>query len=259
MSGLLMGAVHGLKLPRSQRDVLIAMADHADDFGGQVFPSVSHIAWKTDYDRRTVQRAKRDLESLGVLVEVAPASRHRPVEYRIDLSKAPKKPLYRRPPAESRGDILSPLPNLGATFDESRGDIAVPPEPSLEPPSSSSDEEEEMCLVPSTVEEVFEYWRTQTGRNGKTKLTPERRRAVRDRLKQHYTVDDIKQAIDGCAASEWHVENRHTDLELICRKGKNVERFQMMATSPSKQDRNAKRQAERMSALRELRGEAPDG
>ena len=101
------------------------------------------------------------------------------------------------------------------------------------------------------VAEVFGYWLEATGRGSLTKLTTNRRKAVAARLKEGYTADDLRQAIDGCAGSAFHQgqndrQTKYDDLELICRDGERVEQFQRLATGEarglvSKQDSNAMR------------------
>jgi hypothetical protein len=77
--------------------------------------------------------------------------------------------------------------------------------------------------------EVFGYWQ-RTLSKSKAKFTPERRAKVRARLREGYTVEQIKRAIDGVASSPFHRgENTHhreyTDLTLICQTGSKLEGF----------------------------------
>ena len=73
--------------------------------------------------------------------------------------------------------------------------------------------------------EVFEHWKFVFKKNAATKLDDKRKTKIVARLKDGYTVDQIKQAINGCAASEYHVQNHHTDIELICRDAVHTDRF----------------------------------
>ena len=73
--------------------------------------------------------------------------------------------------------------------------------------------------------EVFEHWKFVFKKNSATKLDDKRKTKIVARLKDGYTVDQIKQAIDGCAASEYHVQNHHTDIELICRDVVKIDKF----------------------------------
>lgn len=95
--------------------------------------------------------------------------------------------------------------------------------------SSSSTTVTESDFLVVSVREVFEYWRTRT-KHLQAKLTPERDDRIRSRLKQGYTVDQIKRAIDGCLASPYHQGQNdkgavYDSIELICRTGDKLEKF----------------------------------
>lgn len=80
------------------------------------------------------------------------------------------------------------------------------------------------------VVQVFKSWCQAMNKGGSTKLTPERRKKVSQRLKQGYTVEDIEKAILGCKQSPFHMgqnDNKalHNDITLICRNGSKLEQF----------------------------------
>lgn len=80
---------------------------------------------------------------------------------------------------------------------------------------------------------VFSYWVEVMGKSPNTKLTDERKNAILERLK-NYDVKDIKDAIDGCRASSWHMGQNaerqlHNDIELICRDDTHLEKFMEMS------------------------------
>jgi hypothetical protein len=84
--------------------------------------------------------------------------------------------------------------------------------------------------------EVFTYWQKVMKKPPTSRLTDERRKAVSARLKDGYSVAQIKRAIDGCSKTPHNCgENanhtRYDDLELICRNGSNLERFMANAES----------------------------
>lgn len=85
---------------------------------------------------------------------------------------------------------------------------------------------EDSSLSP-LIKSIFEHWRETMGKNG-AKLTPERRSKIAARLRQGYTADQIKRAIDGCAGSKFHRDGNHDDLTLICRTGSKLESFESM-------------------------------
>lgn len=71
MSGYVSGLCYKVKLGcATTKAVAVALADHANDEGGQVFPSVKRLAEKVEVHERTIQRALRRLEAMGILVVV---------------------------------------------------------------------------------------------------------------------------------------------------------------------------------------------
>lgn len=97
--------------------------------------------------------------------------------------------------------------------------------------------------APSDVETVFEFWRATSG-HAKAKLDSKRERAVRDRLKDGYSVDDLKQAIVGCSKTPHNQGQndrgeRYDLLELICRDAAHVDRFMRNAEKPPVPKANA--------------------
>ncbi len=67
MSVRVLSQVWELKLPRDEKLVLLAYADHADESGRSIHPSVGRIAAKTGYKPRAVQLITRKLERDGLL------------------------------------------------------------------------------------------------------------------------------------------------------------------------------------------------
>jgi len=88
----------------------------------------------------------------------------------------------------------------------------------------------------SAVKLVFDYWRI-THSHPQAQLgdsSSKRHRAIDGRLKDGYTVDQLKLAIDGCKNSPHHMgeNDRSTvydDIELICRDGAHVDKFIRLA------------------------------
>ena len=115
MSEKINGLIWTIQLPREERYALLALGDHADHQGNNVYPSLGLIAWKTDYTPRRVQQLMRKLEARGILVKVAPSlGRGRPAVYRIDIEAAkPKEPLRKgrngfHPFEGEKGEIYDP-------------------------------------------------------------------------------------------------------------------------------------------------------
>ena len=94
MSVKIMGQVWDLDLPHNEQSILLAMADHADHEGNNVYPSNGLVAWKTGLSKDTVRRSKKKLESLKILVLVR-ATPGQTKLYRIDISAGPVKTPFK--------------------------------------------------------------------------------------------------------------------------------------------------------------------
>ena len=83
---------------------------------------------------------------------------------------------------------------------------------------------------------VFNAWLTARAayphRGTPPKLDAKRRRAVLARLGDGFDVNDLVRAARGIWASQWHRDNRQTDLALAMRDAAHVERFAELATPP---------------------------
>lgn len=83
------------------------------------------------------------------------------------------------------------------------------------------------------VRRVFVHWQKRMSKP-KAKLTDGRKKVILSRLKDGYKLDQMKQAIDACCASEFHMgENdrstEYNDLTVILRNGEKLEQFMAMA------------------------------
>ena len=84
--------------------------------------------------------------------------------------------------------------------------------------------------------EVFTHWQTVMN-HPRSKLGDKRRKAINARLKEGYTVDDLKRAVDGCLHSAFHMGDNKDgtvfdDIELICRDASQVDKFLKLANAP---------------------------
>ena len=138
MSAKVTGQVWELDLPANKQLILLALADHADHEGNNVYPSVGLIAWKTGYSERQVQRLLKELvtDTLLVIVEQAVGQT---IKYRIDVAAGRKKEPRKvdehprqivRGDTGKGGDNLSPHPRH--SYVTPGGDIQMSPDPSVE-------------------------------------------------------------------------------------------------------------------------------
>lgn len=126
-----MALVWDCKLEPITKSILIAYADHADSDGGNIYPCVDRVAWKTGYSERTVQNKTKELIDMGILVRIGrgPAGTNK---FKIDANMLPIRPPY--------GGVQDVHPATGGGVQETtlrgapddiKGCTSCAPEPSL--------------------------------------------------------------------------------------------------------------------------------
>lgn len=133
MSIKIMGQVWDLDLPAPKLLVLLAMTDHADHTGSNIYPSVELIAWKTGYSESQARRIIKALVKDGIL-----SSQLRPGKttlYAVHLEKGKLKEPFKRSNTGGQNDTPSTAmtPQGLHSYDTPGGSTAMTPEPSLEP------------------------------------------------------------------------------------------------------------------------------
>jgi hypothetical protein len=133
MSGKIMGQVWDLDLPHNKLIVLLAMTDHADHEGNNIFPSMELIAWKTGYSERQVRRIIQSLEKDKLLVKTSrPGYTNM---YAVNLSAGKQKAPFTS--AKTTPDKMSdPMPKQNVTPDivmsDQIGHLDVRPTPDIQ-------------------------------------------------------------------------------------------------------------------------------
>ena len=125
MSGLLMGRAFYFEVPTRLKLLLLAIADHANDDGYGAHPGQERLARKAGCSIRHIKRLLGELESLG-LIEITARGNGAGHSTRYYLPWAVEASVS----IPEKGDISA-----------QKGDIAMSPDPSLEP---SLREEEEV-------------------------------------------------------------------------------------------------------------------
>jgi hypothetical protein len=213
--------------------VLLALADWAND-DGACWPSIPTLAEKTRIDRRSVQRIIRRLQS-EQLIEIE-EGRGRGNQHRYTVQKA----TLRRLLDERKGDFpdtqKATFPTEKAALRTEKATLVSPDpleEPLVDPPRGQDTPlppkgERRRGNYSLRVSAVFQFWQRRLD-HPQAKLDEKRARLIQARLRD-YTIDDLKRAIEGCAASPFHMgENDtghvHDDISLICRDASHVEMF----------------------------------
>ena len=109
------------------------------------------------------------------------------------------------------------------------------------PVESSREDCDETAPASLPVRHVFDYWRNATEHH-QAKLGDKRRKAIASRLKEGYSTDELKRAIDGCLVSPWHQgqngnKRKYDDIELICRDASKVDQFISLAGQQNEERR----------------------
>jgi DNA-binding FadR family transcriptional regulator len=186
-----MGQVWDLALPAFEKLVLLALADCAND-EGLCWPSIATLKTKSGASERTVQRAIKHLEDMGVLTRRQVPGKG--CKYRIDPRHI-DTPVRETPVSERREPPSERHPTP----------VTVTPKPSKnhqEPSTSSSTSDDDDKLAP---DHVFEFWNEIAPSMGKACVrdrTPERRKLVTARIAQH-NLGEFREAFDNFKRSDF--------------------------------------------------------
>ena len=101
---------------KTEKYVLSAYADHADENGGSIYPSVSLIAWKTGHSERYVRTIKARLISKGYMVQYDTSEFLTPV-YRIVKEALPAREKW-QPVKQGRPLKTPDLDDRGYSTDD---------------------------------------------------------------------------------------------------------------------------------------------
>lgn len=220
-----MAAVWEFDLPLTDKLILLAFADHADDFG-HCFPRYELIAWKCGVSRDTVKRAVARFRASGLLIVLRPgAGRGHAPRYRIQLE---------------RGGKLPPLCGGGESFPQDirgcgklikggklplKGGTAMPPEPSLEPsqdlnpaanPAAAPQTPRRVPLPPSAKPAAATHTPTPSEQ---TEIVRKRNAKAKRLVKE---INMLQSVCDGAAANDpetlrtrQRIEARVTEFERV--------------------------------------------
>lgn len=214
--------------------VLLALADYADE-SGKCWPSIKSLAKKCSMHQRNVIKHLNKLVTIGLVVK----------RYRHDKKGYRRSSFYNLNLDQNLGGDLPPR-----TTSLSGETPRVLIEPSYKnnickvsnetsPVAFKSDEES--CTQESepelkssasetdpNVPAIFKYWQ-QVMNHPRAILDKPRESKIEQALK-NYSVDDLKQAIDGCSKTPHNMgqnERKHlyNGISLILRDAEHIERF----------------------------------
>lgn len=232
---------------QGDRLVLIALADYANDEGGSCFPSIAKIGAKAKLSDRQVERC---LANLVVDREIEEAGRtpKGSKAWKLLMGEDPRQNVGLTKSDPDICDTITPTsapsqPDICANAPHREPSV----KPSIEPSEADSLDQlqhspgplDPNALFDAAVEEIFEAWRTGTGKNGASKLNPARRKKVVKRLEEamdgvsnsHELVrlncgkDELLEAVAGMVNSEWHRREGHQEFSQLFRDRGCIDKF----------------------------------
>lgn len=220
--------------------VLIAIAGATDSEGRGSFQSQATIARQARLGDRQVRNCLTELQALGEIAAVGKTKAGTIVWEMPHVAPLPTVDVGAEPPTNPEAhfhpeDISARKPSSGQPGSPlpTNRQLTV----SREEPNGSSSVElaglkaTKEAVLTTSVNEAFAYWREKCG-HPQAKPTRDRLAKVRARLAEGYSLDAIREAIDGAASAAFVNEQgkRFDDLELICRSGSKLEDFIGRAT-----------------------------
>src|SRR5262245_30405038 len=211
---------------------------------------------KTEHGHENVERSH---EKVGTSHEKVGTSREKVGTSHEKAGMSREIPEKDRNGMAARGDKEGPGPEKpGLSIDkrikgrdqEWEGEDGPVPEPDRKPERSAAGNG--AIVREPGVRAVFEYWKARTG-HADAKLTREREMKIRARLAEGYTIQQLKQAEEGCRGSPFHQgdnerAHRYDDITLICRSGSKVEQFIEM----TREHGNERKQSSRRSNVKKI-------
>lgn len=152
MSVRMMSKVWELELPQPLKLLALALADVADDTGGNIYPSKAYMAWKVGAHPKTVQHQLRELEARGI-VEVVRLRGHRLAsgQWTRLLKLHPERGSISLPPSEKGGAWRTQRGSVGSQ----KGERSLAPQSVSDPLEIQTDFEIEELDPPRLPGETY--------------------------------------------------------------------------------------------------------
>lgn len=207
-----------------QKFVLTILAYHAND-EGKCWPGLELISQECGITRSSTISHINHLVNLGLVTKTKRFDNkgfRRSTLYQLNITDMP---IIQSLKSQRRKNQRRDFENQGPDFDTSNvqnldGNII---ERSLE-----------QSKEPTAIVEVFSYWQ-EVLQHPKAKLDKKRNLKIKEALKL-YSVADLKLAIDGCAASKFHMgenknKRKYDGIDLIFRDADRIETFMSFANN----------------------------
>lgn len=205
-------------LSKNEICVLLFLFGSRNSKTGQCNPRQKTIAEGLGMDKFAVSRAMSGLIKLGC-IERRPGGQ-------IDLLKVAENATFEEVEVAENATEVAESTTESCGVDNSRSY------------KEQKRNNEGTNILPATAGDewvVFEYWQKTLGQEA-AKFDKARKGKIKARLAEGYTVEQLKQAVDGCRVSDYHMGinedgKRYDNIGLIFRDGEKVEQFIGYATS----------------------------
>lgn len=152
MSARLMGAAFYVRIPTSEKFLLLALCDHANDDGHHIWPGQARLSVKVDLTPRRIRQLMVSLKDRGLVERLRGSAPGRGSEYRIDIGRMAQ--LAREGEAEvKRRQSVAPVDESTAEIPDERRQsqaltaaIAISSKPSVEPSVEPSGKKRSVVL-----------------------------------------------------------------------------------------------------------------
>lgn len=225
----------------STKFVLVVLGNCADGDSWEAFPSIGYICDSTALDRKTVVAALRSLSADGYIADTGERRGHTkqiPI-YRLNRSKTGNVEQFQKRNDSEKGTV--PKTDRNSTVfpaEESRFSHQTVPKTEHGTVNNRKGTVRGAVKVhaSASVLSVFQHWQVSL-KHPDSRLDARRAKVINRALDIGYSVDQLKKAVDGCAASEFHQGKNDSGkvydaLDLILRDAEHIDRFIALADKP---------------------------
>jgi len=228
-----------------QKFVLVILAHHANH-DAICWPGIALIAKECGITRSSVSAHINALVEHKLISKTKRSDNRgyrRSNIYKLNLDMTIQSPKSQHREIQRRNfDIQSPdfdesnIQNLDGNIIERSLEQTIEQTDMCETESSMSSEKNQPTS--SKIQDIFRHWKTVMD-HPSAKFDDKRRKKIKQALELGYTVEQLKQAINGCSLSPYHAGNnpenkRYDRIDLIFRSADQIEQFISYAINPPK-------------------------
>lgn len=216
-------------LPPTEKFILIALCDHANDDDYTCWPSLNYLENKTGFSRPTIWKAIDRLVNNGFLARIGYHGKSGSTLYEVKINATIILSEKQKPePQHQECSSGSALPSQHTDIP-----LELTPPVYYEGPSKIPKPKNELN---QQCNQVFEFWKAIMGHK-KAKPDDKRFKKIKEAIKMGYSVQDLTDAIRGCSKSIFHMGDndrgmRYDSISLILRDAEHIDKFIQINLNP---------------------------